>query len=96
VAQPVDLLVDRGVLLDVEVLGRETKYSTALLGKNVRNSLHSWAASVLLCAITSVGRWTAAIVAAMVIVLPVPVAPSSVWKRAPSSIPSAREAIAAG
>ena len=36
---------------------------TAFSGKNSRNSLQSWAASVLLWAITSAGRWTAAIVA---------------------------------
>ena len=44
----------------------------------MRNSLQSCAASVLLCAMTSAGRCTASIVAAIVIVLPVPVAPSSV------------------
>ena len=42
------------------------------------------------------GRWIASIVAAIVIVLPVPVAPSSVWKRSPASIPSASDSIAAG
>lgn len=44
----------------------------------------------------SAGRWTASIVAAIVIVLPVPVAPSSVIARSPASIPSASEAIALG
>ena len=58
--------------------------------------MQSWAASVLLCAITSAGRCTASIVAAIVIVLPVPVAPSSVSARSPASMPSASEAIAAG
>ena len=62
----------------------------------MRNSLQSCAASVLLCAITSAGRLTSAIVAAIVIVLPVPVAPSSVIARSPSRIPSASAAIAAG
>src|SRR5664279_1119600 len=42
------------------------------------------------------GRWIASIVEAIVIVLPVPVAPSSVWKRSPASTPSASDAIAAG
>ena len=58
--------------------------------------MHSCAASVLLWAITSAGRCTAAIVAAIVKVLPVPVAPSSVWKRSPAASPSASPAIACG
>ena len=62
----------------------------------MRNSLQSCAASVLLWAMISDGRWTASIVAAIVIVLPVPVAPSSVIARSPASIPSASEAIACG
>jgi hypothetical protein len=62
----------------------------------VRNSLHSCAARVLLWAITSAGRCTASITPAIVIVLPVPVAPNSVWKRSPCSIPSASAAIAFG
>ena len=61
----------------------------------MRNSLHSCAASVLLWAMTSVGRCTASIAPAMVIVLPVPVAPSRVAKRSPASIPSRRDSIAA-
>ena len=62
----------------------------------MRNSLQSWAASVLLCAITSAGFCTASIVAAIVIVLPVPVAPSSVRLRSPALIPAASDSIAAG
>ena len=58
--------------------------------------MHSCAASVLLWAMISDGRWTAWIVAAIVIVLPVPVAPSSVWNRSPDSIPAASDSIAAG
>jgi hypothetical protein len=45
---------------------------------------------------TSAGRWTASIVAAIVIVLPVPVAPSSVSPRSPRSMPAARRSIAFG
>src|SRR5581483_3539088 len=74
----------------------ETKYSTALCGKNSRNSLQSCAASVLLCAITRAGRPTFSIVHAIVAVLPVPVAPISVWKRSPASSPSLRISIAFG
>ena len=44
----------------------------------------------------SAGRWTASIVAAIVIVLPVPVAPSSVRPLSPRSIPVARASIAFG
>ena len=62
----------------------------------MRNSLQSCAASVLLWAMTSAGRCTASIVAAIVIVLPVPVAPSSVVNRSPASMPSASDVIAAG
>ena len=62
----------------------------------MRNSLQSCAASVLLWAITSAGLCTASIVAAIVIVLPVPVAPSSVKDRSPASIPAASDSIAAG
>ena len=62
----------------------------------MRNSLQSCAASVLLWAITSAGFWTASIVAAIVIVLPVPVAPSSVRLRSPARMPSASASIAAG
>ena len=58
--------------------------------------MHSWAASVLLWAITSAGFWTASITPAIAIVLPVPVAPSSVSDRSPASTPSASDAIAAG
>ena len=54
------------------------KYSTALSGKNSRSSLHSCAANVLLWANTSAGRPVWAITLAIVKVLPVPVAPSSV------------------
>ena len=62
----------------------------------MRNSLQSCAASVLLWAMISDGRCTASIVEAIVIVLPVPVAPSSVMKRSFASIPSAIDAIACG
>ena len=44
----------------------------------------------------SAGRCTASIVAAIVIVLPVPVAPSSVSPLSPRSMPSASAAIAFG
>ena len=47
-------------------------------------------------AITSVGRCTASITPAIVIVLPVPVAPSSVWKRSPVAHALGQPAIAFG
>ncbi len=49
--------------------------------------MQSCAASVLLCAITSDGRWICSMVKAIVAVLPEPVTPSSVWKRSPASTP---------
>ncbi len=47
-------------------------------------------------AITRAGRWTRSMVAAIVKVLPVPVAPSSVWNCSFDSMPSARPSIAFG
>ena len=47
------------------------------------NSLQSWAASDLFGAITRVGFWICSIAQAIVAVLPVPVAPSSVENRSP-------------
>jgi hypothetical protein len=58
--------------------------------------LHSWAASVLLWAITSVGRWSFSMVKAIVAVLPDPVAPRRVWNRSPFSIPATRPSRALG
>ena len=66
VAQPVDVVVARAVLLDVEVGLRHVglrlvvvvvgdEVLDRVVGKNSRNSLQSCAASVLLCAITSAG-----------------------------------------
>jgi hypothetical protein len=67
-----------------------------LFGRNSRNSLQSCAASVLLWAITSAGRWTCSIVNAIVAVLPEPVTPRSVWNRSPSVSPRASSARAFG
>ena len=81
-AQPVDLVVDRRVLLDVRVgrgdvglglvvvvVGDEVL--DRVVGKNSRNSLQSCAASVLLWAITSAGRCDCSMTRAIVTVLPV-------------------------
>ena len=45
---------------------------------------------------TSAGRWIFSIVQAIVAVLPVPVAPSKVWKRLPSLTDAAISSIARG
>ena len=74
----------------------ETKYSTALCGSISRSSFASCAASVLLWAITSEGRWTCSIANAIVAVLPEPVTPSSVWNRSPAASPSASPSRAFG
>ena len=90
VAQPVDVVVDRGVLLDVEIGLRDVRLGLVVVvvgdevldgvvREELRNSLQSCAASVLLWAMTSVGFWTCSTIQAIVAVLPVPVAPSSVW-----------------
>ena len=102
-----DVVVLRGVLLDVEIGLRDVRLGLVVVvvgdevldrvvGKNSRNSLQSCAASVLLCAMISVGFWISSMSQAIVAVLPVPVAPSSVWKRSPARIDSASFAIAAG
>ena len=62
----------------------------------MRNSLHSCAASVLLWASTSEGFCTRSMTPAIVIVLPVPVAPSRVMKGSPAFTPSAMPSIALG
>jgi hypothetical protein len=67
-----------------------------LSGKNERNSVQSWAASVLLWASTSVGRLHWAMTFAIVKVLPLPVTPSKVWQRSPRSTPSTSWAMACG
>src|SRR4029453_19037365 len=72
------------------------KCSTGLSGKNSRNSLQSCAARVLLWAITSVGLCIRSMAPAIVNVLPVPVAPSSVWKGSFASSPSTSPSIAFG
>ena len=56
----------------------------------------SWAARVLLGAMTSVGRCTCSISQAVVADLPVPVAPSRTTSFSPAWIRVARSAIAAG
>ena len=89
VPQPLDLLVDRGVLLDVGVGLRDVRLGLVVVvvarrstrprccGSSSRNSLASCAASVLLGASTRVGRCSRSTSQAVVALLPVPVAPSS-------------------
>ena len=108
VAQSIDVVIDRCVLLHVEIRLRNVRLGLVVVvvrdevldgripGRNSRNSLHSCAASVLLCAITSAGRSSFSITQAMVAVLPVPVAPSSVVQRSPRSTASATSPIARG
>src|SRR5690606_28870357 len=72
------------------------KNSTAASGKKSRNSAASCAVSTLLGARISAGRCISSMILAIVKVLPVPVAPSSVWKRRPSFRPSTRAPIASG
>ena len=58
--------------------------------------MQSCAARVLLWAMISAGRWTRSIVAAIVNVFPVPVAPSRVTNSSPAPRPSAIDSIAFG
>ena len=95
VPQPVDLVVDRRVLLDVGVGRRDVRLGLVVVvvrdevldrgcrGRTRAAPLASWAASDLFGSMTRVGRWTCSIIQAIVAVLPVPVIPSSVWKRSP-------------
>ena len=107
VAQPVDLVVDRAVLLDVGIGRRqvrlglvivvvETKYSTRFFGNSSRNSAASCAARLLFGAITSVGRLAWAITLAIANDFPDPVMPSSVWKLSPRPTPLTIAAIDSG
>ena len=108
VPQPLDLVVDRGVLLDVGVGLGDVRLGLVVVvvarrstrrrccGSSSRNSLASWAARVLLGAMTSVGRCTCSISHAVVADLPVPVAPSRTTSCSPALIRAARSAIAAG
>src|SRR5690554_4888006 len=72
------------------------KNSTAASGKRSRNSAASCAVSTLLGASTSAGLCAASMTLAMVNVLPVPVAPSSVWNLRPSLRPSTMVEMASG
>ena len=67
-----------------------------MFGKKSANSLASWAASVLLCAMTSDGRPTFSMTRAMVCVLPDPVTPSSVCASSPASKPAESFSMACG
>ncbi len=58
--------------------------------------MQSCAASVLLWAMTSAGRWRRSIAQTIVAVLPVPVAPRIVWKRFPADTEAAISSIARG
>ena len=101
VAQPVDLVVDRRVLLDVGVArrrctpragsSRSSRRSTRP-GSSGRTRGTRWRAgrrATCSGARTSVGRCACSIVQAIVALLPEPVMPSSVWNRSPRSMPSA-------
>ncbi len=106
--QPVDLLVDAGLFLDIGVRRRnvglglvvvvigDEVFDGALLGKKLRNSWKSCAASVLLWERMSVGRFTASMTLAMVNVLPEPVTPSRICSWSPRSSPSVSWRMASG
>ena len=70
--------MDNAVTFFSENYNQETKYSTALCGKNAVNSLYNCAANVLLCAKINVGLFKFCIIFAIVNVLPEPVTPRSV------------------
>ena len=108
VAQPLDVLVDRGVLLDVGVGLRDVRLGLVVVvvarrstrprcsGSISRSSLASCAASVLFGAITSVGRCSRSISQAVVADLPVPVAPSSTTSCSPARSRRSSSSMAAG
>jgi len=107
VSEPLDLLVDRRVLLDVGVGLRDVGLGLVVvvvgdevldrvLGKISRSSFANWAASVLFGARTRVGRCRFSTSQATVAVLPVPVAPSSTMSCSPAAMRAVRSAMAAG
>ena len=108
VAEPVDLVVDRGVLLDVEVLRRDVglglvvvvvadEVLDGVLGEELAELVAELRRQRLVVGdhqrrAAGAARSSPAIVK----VLPVPVAPSRVWKRSFASSPSASPSIAFG
>ena len=107
VAQPVDLLVDGRVLLDVEVLGRDVGLGlvVVVVGDEVLDRVVGEEGAELVAQLRGQrlvvgeherGFCTRSMTPAIVIVLPVPVAPSSVTKRSPASTPWATPSIALG
>jgi len=107
VPEAIDLRVDRRVLLDVEVAARDVGLGLVIvvvgdevldrvLGEVGAELVAELRGERLVVAITSAGRWIASTTPAIVIVLPVPVAPSSVVKRSPCSSASAICSIARG
>ncbi|CKP81706.1 Uncharacterised protein [Mycobacterium tuberculosis] len=67
-----------------------------MCGNISRSSFASWAANVLLGAITRVGRCRRSISHAVVADFPVPVAPSNTTSRSPALIRRSSSSIAAG
>jgi hypothetical protein len=107
VAEPVDVVVPRGVLLDVEVGLRDVRLGLVVvvvrdevLDRVVREELPQLVAELggerLVVRDQERGRWTCSMIQAIVAVLPVPVAPSRVWNRSPAEIPLESSAIASG
>ena len=108
VAQPVDLVVDRAVLLDVGVARRDVRLGLVVVvvadevldpvlrGRTRGTRWPAGRPATCWGRCTSVGRCTCSIVQAMVALLPEPVMPSSVWNRSPRSMPSASCAMAFG
>jgi hypothetical protein len=91
-AQAVDLVVDRGVLLDVDVALGDVRFGLVVVvvadevvdgvvGEELLELGVELGGQVLLCDMTSVGRCSAWMTLAMVNVLPEPVTPISTCKR---------------
>ncbi len=107
-SQPLDLVVDRRVLLDVGVgvtgctprvgSSRSSSRSTRPRCRGRTRGTRSRAARPATCsgAITRVGRWSRSTTWAIVKVLPVPVAPRSVTCGTPAATPSTMPSIACG
>ena len=102
-----DVVVLRGVLLDVQVGLRDVRLRLVVvvvrdevLDRVRREELAELVAELsgqrLVVRDHSAGFWTCSMIQAIVAVLPVPVAPSSVWYRSPARSPSAIVAIASG
>jgi hypothetical protein len=107
VPQPLDLVVDRGVLLDVGVGGGDVglglvvvvvadEVLDGVVGEELPELVGQLGGEGLVGAMTRVGFWTSLMMLAIVKVLPDPVTPSRQTSRSPRPMASATPRMARG